>query len=62
MENKKLYGRLAVERCRFYIAQLSATHHFSQDGKGADVMQGQTVRALLSSLEDDITILKELLD
>lgn len=59
MSTTKLHRKLAIERCKFYAAQLCAAAHLG-DGYDPEGPEMSTLCSLIASLNRDLTMLERL--
>ncbi|MEZ5813867.1 MAG: hypothetical protein R3E13_03990 [Alphaproteobacteria bacterium] len=57
MTASQLYHRLALERCRMYVAQLCAASHFDTDNITDLTEQRDMIAFLLKGLSQDLEVL-----
>ena len=62
MVKSKLYGKMAVERCRMYLAQLCMAHYLRGEGDTSVCTQKEVVDFLLRELGRDLDVLDDFLD
>lgn len=62
MTAPRVYSKMAVERCRMYLAQLHAAHYLGAEGRLENTIQDDTVAALLKGLGQDLDVLEALID
>jgi len=59
MTISEFYHKLAIERCRMYVAQLCAAHHLDEGNVAVLELQQDTMASLLKGLSQDLQVLEE---
>lgn len=59
MNYSQIDQKLALERCRLYVAQLCAAHYFDGAEIAPDESQNLVVERLLRSLSQDLEVWEE---
>jgi len=62
MKTDELYSRMALERCRVYLAQLSAASYFSAEDQGEVYLEVDTISHLIRGLYNNLEILERSFD
>lgn len=62
MSQSQLYSKLAVERCRVYVAQLTAVYHLTPEDQEERSSQEQTLHGLLKGINEDLDLIEQNLD
>lgn len=58
MSMNDVYGKLALERCRVYLAQLSAASYLSEGIRDEAELEADTVSHLIRGIYSDLELLE----